>query len=333
MSKDMENLIDSNERDQNIYTELEKTFKKLQYLINSIKEDEILNLKKIIASQKAQKELEEELSKKRIAELTAELKKSKDIPKRFFDPNLLEKIDLQGEIDWLHEELSNLEEQVYKLQIKVSNLEKENSELKRENEQFFRVDSAKKHYQLDIVDLEEKILNMNEQCSNLRGENEQLNKYCEKLKGDKFIIARLERLIVNLNEKITELEIENLKITGIAPEITYEKEEEIVSIEEELGYSEKFPEIPKGIVSKMLNKRLMKQPRISAPTFNTDSAQATVLLMEEPSISVGRKSCPNCGNTNNRNIREITDKTHLISVYPRIYGKKCRCGDCGFEWH
>ena len=46
----------------------------------------------------------------------------------------------------------------------------------------------------------------------------------------------------------------------------------------------------------------------------------------------GRRKCPICGNENLRLIREVEDKTKIISAYPRLYGKKLKCGQCGAEW-
>ena len=67
------------------------------------------------------------------------------------------------------------------------------------------------------------------------------------------------------------------------------------------------------------------------------SSSQTPPVSEEPKITVietteGRRTCPNCGNQNLRLIHEVIDKTKLISVYPRMYGKKFKCGDCGMEW-
>ena len=47
---------------------------------------------------------------------------------------------------------------------------------------------------------------------------------------------------------------------------------------------------------------------------------------------ISRRECPKCGNTSKALIRETLDKTHIISDYPRMYGKKYHCGDCGGEW-
>ena len=48
--------------------------------------------------------------------------------------------------------------------------------------------------------------------------------------------------------------------------------------------------------------------------------------------SDGRRKCPKCGEENKNMIHESVDKGHIISDYPRVYGKKYRCGKCGVEW-
>lgn len=47
---------------------------------------------------------------------------------------------------------------------------------------------------------------------------------------------------------------------------------------------------------------------------------------------VSRRECPICGNRNKLLIHEVIDRTHIISAYPRMYGKKYKCGECGREW-
>ena len=46
----------------------------------------------------------------------------------------------------------------------------------------------------------------------------------------------------------------------------------------------------------------------------------------------GRRRCPSCDEENKFMIHESTDKTNIINDYPRLYGKKFRCGRCGQEW-
>ena len=48
--------------------------------------------------------------------------------------------------------------------------------------------------------------------------------------------------------------------------------------------------------------------------------------------SDGRRVCPKCGNEHKMSIHESTDKSNVILDYPRVYGKKYKCGQCGIEW-
>ena len=49
--------------------------------------------------------------------------------------------------------------------------------------------------------------------------------------------------------------------------------------------------------------------------------------------STCRRKCPKCGNDDKNMIHESIDKKNIISDYPRVYGKKCKCGKCGNIWH
>ena len=51
-----------------------------------------------------------------------------------------------------------------------------------------------------------------------------------------------------------------------------------------------------------------------------------------PAWVVVPRHCPNCFNQNQHNIREIEDKSVILMEYPRIYGMKLVCGNCGHEW-
>ena len=46
----------------------------------------------------------------------------------------------------------------------------------------------------------------------------------------------------------------------------------------------------------------------------------------------GRRKCPSCDEENKFMIHESTDKSNIISDYPRMYGRKYCCGRCGQEW-
>ncbi len=46
----------------------------------------------------------------------------------------------------------------------------------------------------------------------------------------------------------------------------------------------------------------------------------------------GRRKCPKCANEDNSLIHQSVDKSNIILDYPRMYGKKFRCGLCGCLW-
>ncbi|MFX1391183.1 MAG: hypothetical protein ACFE9Z_14045 [Promethearchaeota archaeon] len=58
----------------------------------------------------------------------------------------------------------------------------------------------------------------------------------------------------------------------------------------------------------------------------TDSAILTVEKLE------GRRRCPECGTDDPHMIHESVDKSNIILDYPRVYGKKYTCGECGVIW-
>ena len=58
----------------------------------------------------------------------------------------------------------------------------------------------------------------------------------------------------------------------------------------------------------------------------TDSSILTVEVPE------GRRRCPNCSTEDPHMIHESVDKSNIILDYPRVYGKKYTCGNCGQIW-
>jgi hypothetical protein len=54
-----------------------------------------------------------------------------------------------------------------------------------------------------------------------------------------------------------------------------------------------------------------------------------ILTIKKPE---GRRKCPVCENANRLLIHETEDKNNIILDYPRIYGRKWRCGLCKTEW-
>jgi hypothetical protein len=58
----------------------------------------------------------------------------------------------------------------------------------------------------------------------------------------------------------------------------------------------------------------------------TDTSIITVEKME------GRRRCPECETDDPHMIHESVDKSNVILDYPRVYGKKYLCGECGCQW-
>lgn len=54
-----------------------------------------------------------------------------------------------------------------------------------------------------------------------------------------------------------------------------------------------------------------------------------IMIIEKPE---GRRKCPSCGENNKFMIHEEIDKKQIIMDYPRVYGKKFKCGKCGSYW-
>jgi len=83
--------------------------------------------------------------------------------------------------------------------------------------------------------------------------------------------------------------------------------------------------------AKALEEKLVQAPAES-PKYHKVSLtqkQDNILVISKPE---GRRKCPNCQESNPHMIHESVDKTVLISHYPRIYGKKFKCGNCGLVW-
>ncbi|MBN1800421.1 MAG: hypothetical protein JW891_02890 [Candidatus Lokiarchaeota archaeon] len=73
-----------------------------------------------------------------------------------------------------------------------------------------------------------------------------------------------------------------------------------------------------------------------APTTNANispviinESSSGMLTIQKP---IGRRICPNCGNRGEYKIHELIDKSDLLCLFPRLYGKKYSCDGCKIEW-
>ncbi len=135
-------------------------------------------------------------------------------------------------------------------------------------------------------------------------ENETLKKRIAELEG---------------KDQIAEIQKEPIKEEAQIPVNEPETHEPIILIDD----------VPKEEEIKPLGRK--KEIVITESIFSQD---VPPLEMHKGQILQGssRRECPNCGNYNKVLIRETIDRTHIICDYPRMYGKKYHCGECGVEW-
>lgn len=129
--------------------------------------------------------------------------------------------------------------------------------------------------------------------------------------------------------------------------LEYEKTIEKLKNENESLRKEKFKlettiKSLKGKVSELEREiGLLKGKEVSKPTqvakieipLEFEPLAPQLSEAEKPIITgISRRECPVCGNTRHTVIHELIDKTNVISFYPRVYGKKYKCGECGALW-
>ncbi|MFX1323299.1 MAG: hypothetical protein ACFFAQ_16820 [Promethearchaeota archaeon] len=144
--------------------------------------------------------------------------------------------------------------------------------------------------------------------------------------GYNIVKSDAEIFIENFQERYNRLpkkeEINSIVkgyIIMINQENLIKREEEIKPLTEEAS-TENSVNIFKETLDKLTTSKL------STP-ISLRSYENGVLVVEKP---LGRRKCPSCGNEGL--IHEIDDKSIILMDYPRIYGKKCCCAECGCEW-
>ena len=157
-------------------------------------------------------------------------------------------------------------------------------------------------------------------------------------------LGKLKKENENLRRRIKELQKEN----SLLKEKLYRSEEKSIVTKEEKKPLKLFkkqkkedapdtPKTPKKADVKDSPKK-QKAPDVSKGMdleVSSDFGAPNVPLRSKYKTIINgdsRRMCPSCDNTQHKFIYEETDKTHIIMDYPRIYGKKFKCGKCGQEW-
>jgi len=244
--------------------------------------------------------------------------------------------------------VERLEEDMYSLRKQLSDLEEVHKILEDYN-------LSLKTKELSIDNLEITIQNLESINSELKNENQILTTKLDTVKADRFRLSKLEAKASNLEKEVQALKNENEELKQkdaillaktinvmetqikeppktpekLVPEEPLFEEKAEVKIEDSFKVENTFEEPlelePKNDLITTSNS--MDLNNVSEPE---ETSLENEMLKEE---SVSRKKmCPNCGNTNKAQIREFDDKTKIIYMYPRIYGKMYRCGQCGTEW-
>ena len=106
----------------------------------------------------------------------------------------------------------------------------------------------------------------------------------------------------------------------------------MVNEEDSQSREDERKQLSKDLPIDIENKDFKKSQQVTVQTksrtpMSLISYDNGILTIEKP---IGRRKCPNCGNDGL--IHELDDKTLILMDYPRIYGKKCCCAECGQEW-
>ena len=109
------------------------------------------------------------------------------------------------------------------------------------------------------------------------------------------------------------------------------EKEELISAEDEPTLppkppiTENIPEKEQEVLQTALKSISKPKSGEKSDTSNLDSIGVIV-------TPDGKRKCPICNNSSHRLIREVEDKSRVINAYPKMYGKKFKCGQCGAEW-
>ena len=237
-------------------------------------------------------------------------------------------------VENLQNEVKRLEKLVEVFRDTITRLEKENKELTEKCESLDGKKVSHPHIEDNVVKLQKKV-------AKLEIENKDLQKEINTLKGVKEEsqepVGTVQQLIqarhAVMESRGTIEDGETWKIKQI-PEIKSGKVADLVKSRQTTMAEQEPAEPSPPVIKKAVIEHEIET--VARPEPTPPSSQAAS-VSEKPKITVietaeGRRTCPNCGNQNQRLIHEVIDKNKLISVYPRMYGKKFKCGDCGIEW-
>lgn len=229
------------------------------------------------------------------------------------------------------------------LEKEVGNLKSKIHELESKNESFIREIKNLKA-QGDSKNMEQMIAMLKSNNFELEMENKNLAQKLENLKREKLKVQKYESEIAELKSQIDQLKDLNQELKDKGSILLAKTITAMSASDRRKSISDAPPEprsetdvkpetdirIQESIQSTTTKE--LKQPEIEVEIIK-ETTNLEKVPDETEDGSIARKwQCPQCGNTNKAQIREQDDKTHVIYTYPKIYGKKYTCGQCGKEW-
>jgi len=254
-------------------------------------------------------------------------------------------------------ESSNVEQ----LEAKIYGLKRQLKDFERSKKLLEDNIHALKSKQSSVEELENALEGLENRNIDLKEEKEQLKKEIKNAKTELFKFSKKEEKVSDLKNKIEELKKENVNLKEkdtllLAKTITainVPKREHPPVLKDTSSKTEKVSEVDLEVKQEIKQEKAKEQTKVLPQKPEIKSALITIdtktdlgqtsepeeilneneILIDHSEETVTRKKkCPNCGNTNKAQIREVDDKTRLIYTYPKIYGKMYKCGQCGAEW-
>jgi hypothetical protein len=243
---------------------------------------------------------------------------------------------------------------VEQIESDLKNLKKQLNDLEKEKKLLEDINSTFQSKEISVEDLEKAIEVLKSNNLELKKENQKLSIRKDTEKAELSRLAKSKEYISYLENNIAGLESENEHLKQkdailLAKTINVMEQEN----REHLTTADDFEISAKDLEAKedeTLEKSIEVvqsaelQPKnvsdfvpIEIVDQIPESLEPEVLNLEEfastksiEGTGYRKKICPNCGNYNKAQIREIDDKTR--SIFPGFYAKKYKCGQCATEW-
>ncbi len=232
----------------------------------------------------------------------------------------------------------NIEENVIRLQKELANLKKENKELNEKNQ----VLKAALLLHVDAETSEVTDTTIKPIPAQIPKEPEREESITEIPTGKVQEIVSQRHAAMETIERVDAMKTEHVAEVpkGTVQELVKKRHAAMEAQEISVEPPEITIKLPEKAEESLSGEVINTEQEISTPMKEKVIETSPPQAAEVPDIedigvietSDGRRKCPICGNENLRQIREVEDKTKIISAYPRMYGKKFKCGQCGAEW-